>query len=208
MYISGLPLLSESVADQAPSNLVNEAGSNGGQREATIRPGFLFRPNLGHRLALLDDGNPSLPDLIQRAVAFEILAVEEFPLVFGLACRFHLPGGELSKFRTTLVVWHQDQGHFSQLSVTEPHLMPESAMLLEVVAVDMAGMPLARRQASLSNILAARLNARIGRVRASNYHGVIPSWHSRIIERLGEADIENFIPTAKRAGDYCLAPLV
>ena len=208
MYI-GRPLTSsQSFADQAPkATLADEAGSAGTSRAPSIRPGFLFRPSSGYRLTLLDDANSSLPDILHRADALEICLVEDFPLLFGLSCRFHLGGDECSEFRTTVVAWQRDPGRHSQLEITQPHLMPNTAKLLEVVAVDENGTPLARRSALLSDVCAARLNARIARTRAAKPR-VVPEQHEAIIRRFCNADIENVIPAAKRTGDWCLVSLV
>ena len=208
MYLSGKPMTaSPSTPHEQKPETVQAGESSDATREPIIPLGFLFRPGAGHRLAV--PGSTSWAGLLELGTAIEIVLADHYPLVHSLSSRIRLGDGVAGDWNVISVSWHKSPGHFAPFPLTtQPHLFPMTARLLEVVAVDSAGSPLVRRQALLSDVFAARLNACAAKERANKFHGGVPAWHEAMILRKSARDIENCIPTAKRDADYCLASFV
>jgi hypothetical protein len=130
--------------------------------------GFSFDPGRGHKLVVPAKHVAGL----ENAIRARLVVRGSSTLVFAIDLRVQDNAGypdDWSEVTTTVHIPHKDQGHVAALANCESHILPPSALALELVAVDDLGKAIARKRCDLTFDIFRNINSRVQRAQNTSY---------------------------------------
>jgi hypothetical protein len=129
--------------------------------------GFTFGPRRpqGHVWAI----PTSLAAALSTATHAEIVIYGSGALAFGLDLRLQDASGTQGEPLSLVHSPHHDSGHNAPLLTQDAHLLPVTALDLEILAINDAGEAIARKRGRISLGMFRNLNERVRRAQATSF---------------------------------------
>jgi hypothetical protein len=165
------------------------AGTAPASQERYTRRGLSFDPRHGHQLVLDADEAPH----VEQGVLLRLRLYSGGSLVIGLTAETQDATGEWSAPVRVFYEAHKDHRHSQPMPDCEEHLLPPSALQLDLIAASASGLAMSRKSCKLPTTLFRALNNRVRNARGQQFRPWLAEQQTAIIRRDIDSKASSFV---------------